>query len=346
MPSANEQTLPLLCAPPGDLARLLGSPARARALARWLWRTELPQEVPRAVPVVARRAWDAARPRLELPQWRIVSERRSADGTIKLAIDFAGALVETVLIPGPRRSTVCVSSQAGCTRSCTFCATATLGFGRQLRADEIVAQYLLASRLAPPDKPARNVVFMGMGEPLDNADAVLDAVAALTRTPAPSLSPAHVTVSTSGVVPGMKRLLQESGARLALSLNATTDDVRQRLMPHGRIWPIGALLDTLREHAGGRMVFVEYVLLHGINDGTDDAERLAGLLEDIPARVNLIPFNAFPSTSFRPPATAAVAAFQKRLASAGLRCVVRAPRGRDIDGACGQLALAGARRRA
>jgi len=338
MLSTIDDTLPLLAAPTPRLAALLGGAGRARALQRWLWREGLPRELPEEIPGLGRRVWQEARPRLVLPEWHLVSERRAADGTRKLAIDFAGAVVETVLIPGPQRSTVCLSSQAGCTRSCAFCATATLGFRRQLSAAEIVAQYLLAQRLAPPGKPARNVVFMGMGEPFDNLDEVLAAVAILTQAPQPALSPAHVTVSTSGVVPAMRRFLAESTACLALSLNATTDELRQRLMPHNWLWPIAALLETLRVHAAGRVVFVEYVLFEEVNDGVADADRLATLLDGIAARVNLIPFNGFAGSTFRAPAPARVAAFQKRVAAAGLRCLVRAARGADIEGACGQLA--------
>jgi len=182
--------------------------------------------------------------------------------------------VETVLIPGPGRSTVCVSSQSGCTRHCQFCATATLGFTRPLAAGEIVLQYLVARAAAPREDPARNVVFMGMGEPMDNLDAVLAAVNRLTDEGAPRLSAANVTVSTSGVVPGMERFLRECPAHLALSLNATTDAQRERLMPHNKVWPIAALLDTLRVDHGrgsGRRYFIEYVLWEGVNDSDADS---------------------------------------------------------------------------
>jgi 23S rRNA (adenine2503-C2)-methyltransferase len=274
-----------------------------------------------------------------MPGWRLLREQSAPDGTVKLALDFGEASVETVLIPGPHRSTVCVSSQAGCTRKCAFCATATLGFTRNLSAGEIVAQYLLAQRRAPAGKPARNVVFMGMGGPLDNLGPVMEAVELLVQAPYPSLSPAHVTVSTSGVVPAMRRFLKESPACLALSLNATTDEVRERVMPHNALWPIATLLDTLREHAVGREVFVEYVLFDGVNDTDADADRLPQLLEGIGARINVIPFNGHERSGLRAPSNERVTAFQKRVASSGLRCLVRWPRGREIDAACGQLAM-------
>jgi 23S rRNA (adenine2503-C2)-methyltransferase len=291
---------------------------------------------------VSPRAWASLRAEASLPQWRIAARQRAADGTTKLALELAGATVETVLIPGQGRSTVCVSSQAGCTRHCTFCATATLGFTRQLGAGEMVLQYLVARAEAPADAPARNVVFMGMGEPMDNLDEVLGAVNRLVEEGAPRLSNEHVTVSTSGVLPGMKRFLRESPARLALSLNATTDELRQRLMPHNRTWPIAALLDALREdqaRGGRRRYLVEYVMWDGLNDADADAERLAHLLAGIHAHVNLIPHNPFDGSPLRPSPRERVLQFQERVRAGGVRCLVRWPRGADIAAACGQLAL-------
>jgi 23S rRNA (adenine2503-C2)-methyltransferase len=332
-----------------ELASRLGSRTRALAARKWLFTSKpVPAALPARIPGVTASAWEALRERAPLPSWAITDRRRAPDGTTKIAVDLAGAVVETVLIPGPGRSTVCVSSQAGCTRHCRFCATATLGFSRHLDAGEIVLQYLLARLDAPPEAPARNVVFMGMGEPLDNLDAVLAAVERLTDEAAPRLSPRNVTVSTSGVVPGMRRFLRESAAQLALSLNATSDALRERLMPHNRVWPIAALLDVLREdHArgSGRRYFVEYVLWEGVNDSAADAARLAGLLEGLPAHVNLIPHNTFAGDSLQPPAAPGVRAFQRQVQSAGLRCLVRWPRGQDIAAACGQLALGGPKAR-
>jgi 23S rRNA (adenine2503-C2)-methyltransferase len=267
---------------------------------------------------------------------------KSADGTLKLALRFGDATVETVLIPGRGRSTVCVSSQSGCTRHCDFCATARLGFGRNLRAGEIVLQYLLAAAAAGPARP-RNVVFMGMGEPLDNLDEVLAAVRALTDV-FPGLSPRHVTVSTAGVLPRMKRFLEESDASLALSLNATTDPQRTLLMPHNSRWPIAALLRALRDDQSRdakRRCFIEYVLLAGVNDSPQDALRLAALLAGMNAQVNLIPHNPFPGGAYTAPSRAATLRFQAELRAGGAKSIVRWPRGGDIAGACGQLALRG-----
>ena len=195
---------------------------------------------------------------------------------------------------------------------------------------------------APAGQPARNVVFMGMGEPMDNLDAVLAAVSVLTDAASPRLSSEHVTVSTAGVLPEMRRFLRSSRAQLALSLNATTDEQRERLMPHNRVWPIAKLLGALADdHArgSGRRYFIEYVLWRGVNDSDEDARRLVSLLADLPAHVNLIPHNAFAGSPFEPPAPERVLEFQKVVHEGGVRCLVRWPRGREIAAACGQLAL-------
>jgi 23S rRNA (adenine2503-C2)-methyltransferase len=291
---------------------------------------------------VAREPWDELRAAAGLPAWKVAHRAVAADGTIKDAVELDGATVETVLIPAEGRSTVCVSSQAGCSRDCAFCATAKLAFTRQLAAGEIVLQYLLARHDAPAAAPARNVVFMGMGEPMDNLDQVLRAVTVLTQEPAPRLGAAHITVSTSGVLPGMIRFLAECRANLALSLNGTTDEQRATIMPQTKRWPIGALLGALRADAAsgsGRRYFMEYVLLAGVNDADDDARRLCELLADLPAHVNLIPHNAFEGSPLRPPEDARVERFRDLVHAGGVRCLVRWPRGRDIAAACGQLAL-------
>jgi len=326
-----------------ELAARLGSRTRALAARKWLFDARpVPPALPERIPGVSIEAWASLRATAPLPAWRITDRREASDGTTKFVLDLPGAAVETVLIPGPGRSTVCVSSQAGCTRHCQFCATATLGFTRPLTAAEIVLQYLVARAEAPLDAPARNVVFMGMGEPMDNLDAVLAAVNRLTDEAAPRLSATNVTVSTSGVVPGMERFLRECPAHLALSLNATTDAERERLMPHNRVWPIAALLDTLRADHGrgsGRRYFIEYVLWEGVNASDADAARLAMLLTGLPAHVNLIPHNAFAGNPLRPPGAERVLAFQRLVHEAGVRCLVRWPRGSEIAAACGQLAL-------
>ncbi len=326
-----------------EMSELLGSAARARAALRWLHgERRLPTTLPARIPGVAERAWSPLRSALpwEAP---VVRERRtSPDGTTKYALAFGSTVVETVCIPSRGRSTVCVSSQAGCTRHCVFCATQTLGFARHLRADEMVLQVMQARADAPADAPVRNVVFMGMGEPMDNLDEVLRAVHVLTERPAPQLRAQSITVSTSGVLPGMRRFLRESPASLALSLNATTDEARTRLMPHGRVWPIADLLALLREDGvrnPRRECFVEYVLFAGMNDAVGDADRLVRLLDGVGARVNLIPYNPFGGSALAAPTTERVLAFHARVAAHGRRAFIRWPRGREIAAACGQLAL-------
>jgi 23S rRNA (adenine2503-C2)-methyltransferase len=328
----------LLASTVAELEGPLESRTRALALRRFLVE-ERPVALPVRVKGVAHEAWARLRAESFYPACGEVSRARSADGTIKLALGLGDATVETVLIPGRGRSTVCVSSQAGCTRRCAFCATARLGTGRNLRAGEIVLQYLVAAA-EQEGSPPRNVVFMGMGEPLDNVGEVLAAVRGLTDA-YPGLSPRHVTVSTAGVLPGMKRFLAESEANLALSLNATTDAVRTRVMPHNARWPIGALLSLLREEGEHRKrrFFIEYVLLAGANDSDEDAGRLAGLLRGIDAQVNVIPHNPFPGSPYAAPSRPATLRFQERLRSLGVKSIVRWPRGADIAGACGQLAL-------
>ncbi len=343
LPQLQEGRQPLTGLTVEELARLLGSRARALTALRWVVDQPPPHELPEVVPGIAAAAWRELRAAAGLPSWRVAERAASSDGTIKYAVELDGATVETVLIPTEGRSTVCVSSQAGCSRDCGFCATAKLGFTRQLSAGEIVLQYLIARQDAPAGAPARNVVFMGMGEPMDNLDEVLRAVRVLTQEPAPRLGAAHITVSTSGVLPGMKRFLDECKANLALSLNGTTDEQRGAIMPQTKRWPIAALLGALRDDAARgsrRRYFMEYVLLAGVNDSDDDARRLCALLADLPAHVNLIPHNPFAGSDLRPPDDARVAAFRDLVHAGGVRCLVRWPRGRDIAAACGQLALA------
>ncbi|MFT3706241.1 MAG: 23S rRNA (adenine(2503)-C(2))-methyltransferase RlmN [Archangium sp.] len=336
------RTLPAMTV--SELSQALGSRARAIETLKWLYaQRPLPSELPRELPGVSHRVWKPFAESSALITPKILERQVSEDGTTKYALEFRGTSVETVRIPAKGRSTICISSQAGCTRKCTFCATKELGFIRQLSAEEMIAQYLLARSEDTPDQPATNVVFMGMGEPMDNLDEVLRAVEVLTQGPAPQLRHVSVTVSTSGVLPGLKRFLAESKASLALSLNATTDEVRQQVMPQTKTWPIAALLDALREDAARRNhkrdYFIEYVLFGGLNDTDADADRLVKLLDGIPSRVNLIPYNPFPGTGLETPTAERVKTFHERLVKQGVLTMVRWPRGREIAAACGQLVL-------
>ena len=324
-----------------ELGRELQSRARAVETLRWLYaQAAVPPRLPEALPGVSQQAWSrfAAASGLCVPSVR--ARQEAPDGTVKYGLEFDGVTVETVRIPARGRSTICVSSQAGCTRACVFCATKELGFLRHLRAEEMVAQYLWARAEAPPGQPASNVVFMGMGEPFDNLDEVQRAVEVLTQSPAPQLRQVSVTVSTSGVLPGLERFLKESRASLALSLNATTDEVRDRIMPVNRRWPIAVLLEAARRFplSHGRRVTFEYVLLAGVNDSLADARRLPELLRGIPTKLNLIPYNPYPGTALRTPPHQRIVAFHARVVAQGQLCLVRWPRGREIAAACGQLA--------
>jgi len=280
-------------------------------------------------------------------------EQVAADGTRKMRFRTEdGRDIESVLIPEERvpgipdatgggrdKLTLCVSSQVGCALDCGFCATATLGFGRNLSAGEIVQQVYIATQRA--GRRPTNLVFMGMGEPLHNFEQVTKAFSLLIHPWGAGFSPRRITVSTAGVVPKIGELGRLSPApNLAISLNATTDDVRDRLMPVNRKWPIAALLEAARAFplAHGRKVTFEYVLLAGVNDADADAERLPRLLKGMPSMVNLIPWNPFSGPLFTRPSAERIRTFQDILRRHEVQAFIRTPRGDDIDAACGQLA--------
>jgi 23S rRNA (adenine2503-C2)-methyltransferase len=277
----------------------------------------------------------------------------SGDGTIKYRLDTGrGDAVESVYIPAGRRNTLCVSTQVGCAMGCGFCLTGHMGLSRSLGAAEIVDQVRavakdLRARMEhggeAPRPPHRgyitNVVFMGMGEPLHNFEETKRAVQILTNPDALGFSTRHVTVSTCGLVPEISRFGREVAAKLAVSLNATTDEVRSAIMPINRRYPLAELMAAVRAHPlkpGWRVTF-EYVLLGGVNDTVADARRLARLLNGIPAKVNIIAYNAHPAAGFRPPDPGAVERFHAALAAKNLSAFVRESRGADIAAACGQL---------
>ncbi|WP_018294289.1 23S rRNA (adenine(2503)-C(2))-methyltransferase RlmN [Mariprofundus ferrooxydans] len=270
------------------------------------------------------------------------------DGTRKLLLAMAdGREVETVLIPGNGRLTQCISTQVGCAVGCTFCLTATAGLTRNLTAAEMVAEVTAGQRIS--GRQVRNLVLMGMGEPLHNYDEVAHFVRLATDPKGMAFSPNRVTLSTSGLVPAMQRMIRdELPCNLAVSLNATTDAVRDTIMPINRKYPIAMLLDTVREYIrvrGNKRVLIEYVLLDGINDSQADAIRLCELMAGMGCTVNLLPFNAYPGLPFQRPADAAVSAFRAILVEAGIITVVRESKGRDIAAACGQLKTEVAQRR-
>ncbi|HZP43646.1 MAG TPA: 23S rRNA (adenine(2503)-C(2))-methyltransferase RlmN [Candidatus Binatia bacterium] len=281
-----------------------------------------------------------------------VAEAR--DGTRKLlfhlpaSADARAASIESVLIPqtdrpgGARdRLTLCISTQAGCAMGCAFCATARLGLVRNLTPGEITGQVRAGMALAAP-RPLTNVVLMGMGEPLHNYDAVRAACEVLTADWGYGISPRRITVSTVGLAPAIPRFIAETRVNLAISLSATTDAQRARLMPVDRRWPLAALLDACRAVPlpRRRRITFEYVMLGGENDTEADAHRLVRLLHGLRAKVNLIPFNPFPGAGFVPSPRARIVRFQAILRAHGMNATIRESRGQDIQAACGQLAAA------
>ena len=288
----------------------------------------------------------------------ILSEHRSEDGTVKWLFDVGiGNGIETVFIPEDDRGTLCVSSQVGCALDCKFCSTGRQGFNRDLSVSEIVGQVwvanrrleeLGAARLTPPEgeessylRPVSNVVMMGMGEPLNNFQPVVDAMSIMLDDNAYGLSRRRVTLSTSGVVPNIRKLKEALPVALAVSLHAPNDAIRSSIMPINDAYPIATLLDACNDYleaAPRDFITFEYVMLKGVNDAPDHAKELAKTLSVVPCKVNLIPFNPFPESGFEKTAMDRVRLFQKILMDAGYIATVRKTRGDDIDAACGQLA--------
>ncbi|MFW6054165.1 MAG: 23S rRNA (adenine(2503)-C(2))-methyltransferase RlmN [Persicimonas sp.] len=269
----------------------------------------------------------------------------TGDGTTKLMFRCDDdAVIETVLIPADGRNTLCISSQVGCAMGCTFCYTAKMGLKRQLSTAEIVAQVVLARRLMT-DKHGHvgNIVFMGMGEPLHNYDNVVRAVHILTNQIGLDFSRRRVTLSTSGLVPQLERFGRDTDVQLAVSLNGTTDEQRSKLMPVNDRWGIDELLECLRNYPleNRQRITFEYILIKGITDRIEDADRLAKLVDDIPCKVNIIPFNPHPETPFETPSEERIDAFQEALTGHGVHVLRRRTRGREEMAACGQLGQPG-----
>ncbi len=280
----------------------------------------------------------------------LISEQVSADGTVKWLFDVGGGnAVETVFIPETDRGTLCVSSQAGCAVGCRFCSTGHQGFSRNLSSAEIIAQLWFAEHrlraqlnLAEGQRAIDNVVMMGMGEPLQNYDALVPALRTMLSDHAYGLSRRRVTVSTSGVVPMIDRLRQDCPVALAVSLHAPLDALRDSLVPLNRKYPIDELLDACTrylEAAPRDFITFEYCMLDGVNDTPELAHQLVALLKTrLPCKINLIPFNPFPASGLKRSSRERVLAFAQVLQDAGLITTIRKTRGDDIDAACGQLA--------
>ncbi|MFQ5903209.1 MAG: 23S rRNA (adenine(2503)-C(2))-methyltransferase RlmN, partial [Candidatus Binatia bacterium] len=265
----------------------------------------------------------------------------SQDGTVKFLFGLADTLsIESVLIPETKRLTLCISTQAGCGLGCSFCATAKMGLKRNLQASEILDQILEAGKWFPADKRITHVVLMGMGEPLANYAQTLKALQIMTDARSGmGISPRRTTLSTVGLVPQIKRLMEETRINLAISLHATTDNLRSQLMPVNRRYPLGELIHCCRSLPipKRRRITFEYVLLRGINHSPKDARRLSKLLNGVHCKINLIPFNPHPGTPYQRPTQEEIQQFQDALRARGHQVNVREPRGDDIQAACGQL---------
>jgi 23S rRNA (adenine2503-C2)-methyltransferase len=362
-----------------------GRPFHGRQIFRWLHArgvldvdrmTDLPKELRGQLATLA---MDRA--------VQIADERRSADDTRKLLVRLGdGATVETVLIPGVSggasdlpspvlasdldadaaaavddeeedegsvppdahvRVTQCISTQVGCAMGCVFCASGVAGLKRHLGPDEIVGQVLVGRSRLDPGERLRNVVYMGMGEPLHNYEATARSLRLLTHREGIALSARRVTVSTSGLVPEIARLGADFGGNigLAISLHAADDETRARLMPINKKYPLPVLMDALRAYPlpRRRRITIEYTLVAGRNDASSEAKKLARLLRGLPVKVNLIPMNPIAASPLEPPSPTGVLEFQQVLCDAGYACFVRKRRGNDVSAACGQLALLGAK---
>jgi 23S rRNA (adenine2503-C2)-methyltransferase len=345
----------------------IGVPERElkmRASQLWHWIYHRGAREFSAMRNIARPVLEKLAHRYSLARPEIAAEQVSADGTRKWLLRLApahrldkGAEIECVYIPESDRGTLCVSSQVGCTLSCSFCHTGTMPLVRNLTAAEIIGQVLVArdrlgdfpGGVAPDDgltpkgegvRAVSNIVFMGMGEPLYNFEAVRDAIAVLTDGDGLSLSKRRITVSTSGVVPEMARLGAECGTMLAVSLHATNNALRDKLVPLNRKYPIETLLQACRDYPGAsnaRRITFEYVMLKGVNDSAAEARALVRLLKGLPAKINLIPFNPWPRSTFECSDWETIERFSEIVFNAGYASPVRTPRGRDILAACGQL---------
>jgi 23S rRNA (adenine2503-C2)-methyltransferase len=347
--------------------REIGTPEREltmRASQLWHWIYHRGAREFQAMRNIARPLLERLGERCTLARPEVVDEQLSADGTRKWLMRMApahrfdkGAEIECVYIPESDRGTLCVSSQVGCTLNCSFCHTGTMPLVRNLTAAEIVGQVLVArdrlgdfpGGVAPADgltpkgegvRAVSNIVFMGMGEPLYNFEPVRDAIAILTDGDGLSLSKRRITVSTSGVVPEMARLGAECGTMLAVSLHATNNALRDRLVPLNRKYPLEALIKACRDYPGAsnaRRITFEYVMLKDVNDSPAEARALVRLLKGLPAKINLIPFNPWPGSTFECSDWETIERFSEIVFNAGYASPVRTPRGRDILAACGQL---------
>ena len=313
---------------------------RARQVYGWIYKKAAACSEMKNLPAPLRARLEREAP-LAYPE--IAATTPSADGAVKYLLRLAdGERIEAVFMPTPGHDTLCISSQAGCAMDCKFCATATLGLGRHLTAGEMVGEVLVMRRALKLTERRLNVLFMGEGEPLHNYDATVRAVRLLCDAGGVGLSPRRVTVSTVGLVPAIEKLAQEDvRPNLAVSLNAATDEVRNRIMPINKKYPIAALIEAVKKYPRDKRIDVtfEYVLFRGVNDSLQDAKRLSALARRADAKVNLIAYNEVEGLPFQRPSDAEVLVFQRVVREGDVQAFIRKPRGRDIAGACGQLRL-------
>ncbi|MBI5048177.1 MAG: 23S rRNA (adenine(2503)-C(2))-methyltransferase RlmN [Deltaproteobacteria bacterium] len=275
-----------------------------------------------------------------ISQPKILTKEESKDGTEKLLLELEDEnCIECVLIPEEDRLTLCISSQVGCPLDCGFCMTSKGGFVKNLKLSEMVDQIFAAQSLLSDEQKITNLVLMGMGEPLLNYDEVLKFINIATYQKGLAFAPRRITVSTSGIIPMIEKLGREAKVNLAVSLNATTDEIRNQLMPINKKYPLKALLNACRKYpaARNRHITFEYILMQGVNDSIEDAKRLVTLLKDIKCKINLIPFNPFPDTDFKRPSDKAISTFHKILLDNNYVAIIRTSKGQDISAACGQL---------
>lgn len=324
----------------------LGEPAyRSRQIYQWIYQRGVTDFAEMLNLSKATRAKLTESYRIGRPA--VGTAQKSVDGTRKWLLGFAdGNLAETVFIPEEPRGTLCVSSQVGCTLTCSFCHTGTQRLVRNLEPSEIVGQIMLARDAleawpaAAVNRPLTNIVMMGMGEPLYNFENVKKALSIVIDDEGLAMSRRRVTLSTSGIVPEIRRCGREIGCMLAISLHAVRDELRDELVPINRKYKIAELMDACRDYAtlsNARRITFEYVMLKGVNDSLADARELVRLMSDIPSKVNLIPFNPWPGAIYECSSNNAIDRFAKLLREAGCVATVRSPRGQDIMAACGQL---------
>ncbi len=311
-------------------------PFRARQLLHWIYRRyaqgiyEITEFSETLKSQLSRKAY--------ISNLELIESQKAADGTEKYLFRLEdGEMIESVLIPDGERLTLCISSQVGCAMGCRFCLTGKIGLKRNLRSFEIVDQIISVSRFIVPRR-LTNIVLMGMGEPLANFDEVVDALWRMTSLM--GISKRKITLSTSGIVPALIALPRNAPqVNIAISLNATTDEVRNHIMPINKVYPLKKLLDACRAYPlePRRRITFEYILLKGVNDSTEDAKRLIRLVKGLRCKINLIPFNAYEGAEFQSPSEERVKAFQKVLIDGGITALIRKSKGQGIRAACGQL---------